>query len=970
MKKCNESNTCDWVPYKGCKKKPNENSQVVSSDSCTESKEHSYEPKSIIHHTDVKDHVHDSDIKIPGDIKIPEREYQNHVELKCEDDVYAVSDGVIISVKGDNKYLFLKDTFESFNNEFRKDTKNGNRMPGKMYQGVRIISDYYQHKTITDKTGDYVDVIVVDYHHQMVEQYLNYINGGSKQFVRLMINVDPFLVQSFDYEYLKQIKYNKNHNDSNIHIYKKSYHPLNVLHPNHKQQIQIPNVRPDKDYKDETEMSNWNSVNNYVYSNMLTKYTGKISIKELNSHKHCIKQHYQVEKTYEYSDIVLNAIDTSFKELFKNKNVRALFHIPLTHNVISFMKNQNIEIIQGIWCNMWKLYLYYRQQIHIDYNETYNISIRYFMDIFSNIIKHRVFNTYLSYKLDTKDNHTITTQIKHFKENGVYDMLCEQIFELFLNGKIIQMVSDDNIVEEYKHLYRDYESLNSMSPVDVLISLLSFRKGVEFNLDGYYFNSIFESVKFKLYGHFGLSSKMRNSLKTFNNDLQNPDRYFRFIKNKVNIDNARSFVIHGDNTVTLPYLPRVYIKRGMSLQEAYHNVRNDGIISFVGDDELLTSTLRILGTYQLLMKTSTLMILHHSMDKEIYINSKRALFIENVRNLISNDKSQLLDIKLDEKNGTTHPFIQKWVSYILSLFESRYNILSKYYDENDMLKSIQIMRTLFNYDDDNNIEFIQDIIYSLVIRKTFDVESVLEIDDMMVSLRDDMDKYSLFIELSPFDEKIYNSLKDKRNLTLSETYRLSELSRRYQLTRDMNNFRNELKKLEEHGVQNQIQYTRYLRLTKRINEYEESVGTYSSLKTKLEEISNKVDKCTIISQEVSYFISKHIDPQKSLYETIAHLINIFYINDENLQTKDKFTSNVNYLNSSNILDDIKDGSLRKNLIVDLISGEYKSLDGIRDECISDSSSCPVGSFISTYIETKQPNMRFSNIMYNLNSRSG
>jgi hypothetical protein len=115
--------------------------------------------------------------------------------LKTLSDLRQNAVATIISKKGDNKYIFLRSQIENFEN-LNADTKEGLREKGKIYYGIRIVGDYYSHKTIKDKTKDFADIIVVDNLDQARTQFLNYQNriGGEKNvnIDRYEVNVEAF----------------------------------------------------------------------------------------------------------------------------------------------------------------------------------------------------------------------------------------------------------------------------------------------------------------------------------------------------------------------------------------------------------------------------------------------------------------------------------------------------------------------------------------------------------------------------------------------------------------------------------------------------------------------------------------------------------------------------------------------------------------------------------------------------------
>jgi VCBS repeat-containing protein len=98
----------------------------------------------------------------------------------------------IMSRKGDNKYIFLRSQIDDFSS-LNLDTKEGLREKGKIYYGIKIVGDYYSHKTIKDKTKDFADIIVVDDLNQARQQYDNYLNriGGIEN-----VNIDGFEINN------------------------------------------------------------------------------------------------------------------------------------------------------------------------------------------------------------------------------------------------------------------------------------------------------------------------------------------------------------------------------------------------------------------------------------------------------------------------------------------------------------------------------------------------------------------------------------------------------------------------------------------------------------------------------------------------------------------------------------------------------------------------------------------------------
>jgi predicted kinase len=91
---------------------------------------------------------------------------------------------VIEGEDGIKKYVFLNSQVDEFDN-LNLSIKDGDRLKGQTYEGVDIIADYYEHKTLTNKLGEPIEILVVDKESDAEVQYDNYIVAGEKPTFKL-----------------------------------------------------------------------------------------------------------------------------------------------------------------------------------------------------------------------------------------------------------------------------------------------------------------------------------------------------------------------------------------------------------------------------------------------------------------------------------------------------------------------------------------------------------------------------------------------------------------------------------------------------------------------------------------------------------------------------------------------------------------------------------------------------------------
>ena len=838
-----------------------------------------------------------------------------NVSLIDERHIASMSIGIILSSRNDNKYFMFKDDFLKIKHEFEKDTKNNKRIPGKIYNGIRIVAEYYQHKFIKDQNGDLVDILVVNTETDMIDQYLNYINGGAKQFEKLLIKVEPYLIHHID----KNDVLEKNvFNVKDVVHVTKSNPPYNILHPDFKRQVTIPDVLTDKDFKSEITNMKWDSVNNFVYSNMSTKYNTKMTLQQSLSN---IKQVYHIGMLSEYSNTILDSIEKSYESLLQNPYIRSLFSITLPLETINFMKTQKMQIIKGVDCDVWKLYLFYknRSSIYEDHSTiTHEESRLYFIEQFTNTIKDRVFETYLQHK--TQNHKKVTDNILSFQTNGVYDKLRDDIFGLLLKGNL-------GVKQEFVNLQKDYSSLSFLSLTDVLVSLLTFRNIVRFSVDGYMFTNVYDSVKFMMFRTFGLSQKIKSNMTSFLDNVNDFNKYFGFLIEQINKDekDIPMSVVNEKHTI-LPLIPKVFVKRGVDSDEAYKLVSHIQDLNFNHTDKTLTDVLTVLGTYEMLKNTSTSTILYMSGNKNIYVDGKRSMFLENTRRLLLHETNQIMTVKMDMRDNV---FVDHWMSRMVTIFKTRFRIISKYLPTLPSKNKYDIMKTIFNYNHQSGMSYMKmvaKIVYSMLIRQNFNTN---DIEDIIRKLEDRMDKTEKYIKLSPEEQEEYEQLNQNPSLLpLVEKLRLSSLRERLELSESHTDHLNEMSELERKGITDEDKFTRYNYLTKRTQNHQKQVNMYHKSQTKLNKILQNEKECKEMSTEITHFLTPYLNKSDTLYGTFEHIIDIFYTKPTDLNLKQVVKDNVTYIMDKipkNISDD--DQTVLK-MIFDVMNGSYGSTDTI------------------------------------------
>lgn len=97
-----------------------------------------------------------------------------------EKTIESESVAVFKSSKGEDKYVFLKSQMDGFDN-LNAEMDRGNKVKGESWHGIKIVGDFYSHKSIK-KNGKPVSIIVVSNLEDARIQYDNYIEGEAKEF--------------------------------------------------------------------------------------------------------------------------------------------------------------------------------------------------------------------------------------------------------------------------------------------------------------------------------------------------------------------------------------------------------------------------------------------------------------------------------------------------------------------------------------------------------------------------------------------------------------------------------------------------------------------------------------------------------------------------------------------------------------------------------------------------------------------
>ena len=111
------------------------------------------------------------------------REELKNLRENVKDPIYSKAFAEMKSSNGDNKLFILKSELTpELMAELTPNDKDGNRVKGGEYYGIKILGDFYSHDVLTSDTGDNLDIIVVDNVEDAEKQYQAYLAGGAKNF--------------------------------------------------------------------------------------------------------------------------------------------------------------------------------------------------------------------------------------------------------------------------------------------------------------------------------------------------------------------------------------------------------------------------------------------------------------------------------------------------------------------------------------------------------------------------------------------------------------------------------------------------------------------------------------------------------------------------------------------------------------------------------------------------------------------
>ena len=98
-------------------------------------------------------------------------------------EIYSKAFAKLDSAKGDTKVFVLSSELTpELRAQLTPNTKDGERVKGGEYHGIKILGDYYTHDTVKSKDGSNLDIIVVDKVEDAEAQYQAYLAGGAKNF--------------------------------------------------------------------------------------------------------------------------------------------------------------------------------------------------------------------------------------------------------------------------------------------------------------------------------------------------------------------------------------------------------------------------------------------------------------------------------------------------------------------------------------------------------------------------------------------------------------------------------------------------------------------------------------------------------------------------------------------------------------------------------------------------------------------
>jgi hypothetical protein len=107
---------------------------------------------------------------------------------------------IMRSDKGEDKYVFLKSQIDGFD-KLNANMRKGTRVKGESWYGIKIVGDFYSHKSIKKGTKP-VGIIVVSSLEDAQVQFDNYVAGGAEQYTSIEIKDVPDYTLSSEQEFV------------------------------------------------------------------------------------------------------------------------------------------------------------------------------------------------------------------------------------------------------------------------------------------------------------------------------------------------------------------------------------------------------------------------------------------------------------------------------------------------------------------------------------------------------------------------------------------------------------------------------------------------------------------------------------------------------------------------------------------------------------------------------------------------
>jgi hypothetical protein len=125
-----------------------------------------------------------------------EKDVNDEVDLSLEGNAVAI----LKTKTGDDKYVLLSSQIDGFEN-LEPDIKKGERVKGEDWHTIKIVGDFFKHKTI-EKDGKKVGIIVVSRQSDALVQYDNYKKGGADTYTDVILNKVPNYELTQDQEFI------------------------------------------------------------------------------------------------------------------------------------------------------------------------------------------------------------------------------------------------------------------------------------------------------------------------------------------------------------------------------------------------------------------------------------------------------------------------------------------------------------------------------------------------------------------------------------------------------------------------------------------------------------------------------------------------------------------------------------------------------------------------------------------------